>query len=109
MVASVHGAKDKRQYETLYPIPGEKPDLHQPEQQKMNITSNKATTLQKYTKNKESKPKSEGADPFFCRCGALRPPPPHSLPEYFHQQKNTLNLLIKSYFLLIDTPLGGKH
>ena len=31
MVASVHGAKDKRQYETLYPIPGEKPDLHQPE------------------------------------------------------------------------------
>ncbi len=31
MAASLHGIGDNRQYETLYPIPGEKPDLHQPE------------------------------------------------------------------------------
>ena len=31
MTASLHGTRDNRQYETLYPIPGEKPDLHQPE------------------------------------------------------------------------------
>ena len=31
MVASLHGTGDSRQYETLYPIPGEKPNLLQPE------------------------------------------------------------------------------
>jgi hypothetical protein len=31
MIASEHGQKDDRKYETLFPVPGEKPDLHQPE------------------------------------------------------------------------------
>jgi hypothetical protein len=31
MAASLHGKGDDRHYETLYPIPGEKPDLFQPE------------------------------------------------------------------------------
>ena len=31
MIASEHGTKDARIFETLFPVPGEKPDLHQPE------------------------------------------------------------------------------
>ena len=31
MSASLHGTGDNRTYETLYPIPGDKPDLHQPD------------------------------------------------------------------------------
>jgi hypothetical protein len=32
MAASLHGKSKNRQVETLYPIPGEKPDLHRPDQ-----------------------------------------------------------------------------